>query len=172
MKDLAEDAAGDRRSDLPPHPTALDQGDHHHPRSIRRRIAGEPGVILPLGGIAVRDDLCGPGLSRDEKVETPRGRSRPTVVERGPETSTEDGENGGSERHVSSDLWSDRKNRFAGALDTLDEARPPEDPPFAIAAMNRATWSGVTSTRPWPIATFAVSPGNHARRCAAKRPDG
>ena len=35
-------------------------------------------------------------------------------------------------------------------------------PSAASAAMNRAIWSGVARSGPWPIAVLAVSPGYHA----------
>src|SRR6266545_6825749 len=90
-EDGVEDLPRDRRRHLPALTTALDEDDDHRLRFSYRRERGEPGVILALLGLGLRDHLGGARLAGDVEPGDAGAGAGAALVDDGPQRLPQEG---------------------------------------------------------------------------------
>src|SRR5947209_3692670 len=125
-EDRVEDPPGDGRRHLAALTAALDEDDDDDLGVAHGREGREPGVVLSLLGLGVRDHLSGARLTGDvdpRDLRTDAG----AVVHHGPERLAQERPHGGRELDVAGHLPGIAVEHAAiGTLDTLDEAWLPQ----------------------------------------------
>src|SRR5438552_2133089 len=127
-EDRVEDLARDRRGGVATVPATLDEDDDHHLRRLRGGEGGEPGVVLSLLRLRVRDRLRGAGLAGDVETRDTRLSAGPAIVHDGPEAIADHRPHHGREVDVAVHVSRiSEHDALLRPLDALYDTRLPQD---------------------------------------------